>query len=148
MGFYTAIAAIYGAICYTFVRFCAFLLLLATRWSLQLGVFTESSTTNVNKVTAIWPQPSFMNLLQLPALGEAQWPHLVAAVLVYLSSLVIVALVGAFVISFYFSANTIIYSLMRSKVDNTAIDDIYTEYTQGTEPTTSKPAFEESTNND
>jgi len=148
MGFYTAIAAIYGAICYTFVRFCVFLLLLATRWSLQLGVFTESSTTNVDKVTAIWPQPSFVNLLQLPALGEAHWPHLVATVLVYLSSLVIVALVGAFVISFYFSANTIIYSLMRSKVDNTALDDIYTEYVQATEPTPSKPKSEESTNND
>lgn len=148
MGFYTAIAAIYGAICYTFVRFCAFLLLLATRWSLQLGVFTESSTTNVDKVTAIWPQPSFINLLQLPALGEAHWPHLVAAVLVYLSSLVIVALVGAFVISFYFSANTIIYSLMRSKVDNTTLDDIYTEYVQATEPTPSEPESEESTNND
>jgi len=148
MGFYTAIAAIYGAICYTFVRFCVFLLLLATRWSLQLGIFTESSTTNVDKVTAIWPQPSFINLLQLPALGEAHWPHLVAAVLVYLSSLVIVALVGAFVISFYFSANTIIYSLMRSKVDNTALDDIYTEYVQATEPTPSEPESEESTNND
>jgi len=147
MGFYTTLAAIYGAICYTFVRFCVFLLLLATRWFLQLGVFTDSST-NVDKVTAIWPQPSFMNLLQMPALAEANWSHSAAAVLVYLSSLVIVALVGAFVISFYFSANTIIYSLMRSKVDNTALDDIYTDYTQAAEPTASEPESEESTNND
>ncbi len=147
MGFYTTLAAIYGAICYTFVRFCVFLLLLATRWFLQLGVFTDSST-NVDKVTAIWPQPSFMNLLQMPALAEANWSHSAAAVLVYLSSLVIVALVGAFVISFYFSANTIIYSLMRSKVDNTALDDIYTDYAQAAEPTASEPESEESTNND
>lgn len=147
MGFYTTLAAIYGAICYTFVRFCVFLLLLATRWFLQLGVFTDSST-NVDKVTAIWPQPSFMNLLQMPALAEANWSHSAAAVLVYLSSLVIVALVGAFVISFYFSANTIIYSLMRSKVDNTTLDDIYTDYAQAAEPTASEPESEESTNND
>jgi hypothetical protein len=142
MGFYTAIAAVYGAICYTFVRFCAFLLLVVTHWFLQLGVFTNSST-NVNKVTAIWPQPTFMNLVQLPPLAEAHWPLLVAAVLVYLFSLVVVALVGAFVISFYFSANTIIYSLMRNKVDNTTFDDIYTDYaTKTAEPTTVKAASE------
>jgi hypothetical protein len=129
------------------VRFCVFLLLLATRWFLQLGVFTDSST-NVDKVTAIWPQPSFMNLLQLPALAEANWSHSIAAVLVYLSSLAIVALVGAFVISFYFSANTIIYSIMRSRVDNTALDDIYTDYAQAVEPTTSEPAPKGSTNHD
>jgi hypothetical protein len=37
-----------------------------------------------------------------------------------------VGLLVSFVISFYFSANTIIYALMRNKVDNTALDDIYT----------------------
>jgi hypothetical protein len=145
MGFYTAIAAVYGAICYTFARFCVFLLLVATRWFLQLGVFTGSST-NVDKVTAIWPQPTFTNLIQLPPLAETNWSLLVAAVLVYLFSLVIVALVGALVISFYFSANTIIYSLMRNKVDNTAIDDIYTDYTKAAEPTITEPASEKSTN--
>ncbi|MCJ7729527.1 MAG: hypothetical protein MUO27_06595 [Sedimentisphaerales bacterium] len=147
MGFYAAIAAVYGAICYTFVRFCVFLLLVMTRWFLQLGVFTDSST-NVDKVTALWPQISFMNLLQLPSLAGASRLLLVAAVLVYLSSLVVVALVGAFVISFYFSANTIIYSLMRSKIDNTAIDDIYTDYTKAPEPTAGKTASEELTNSD
>jgi hypothetical protein len=147
MGFYTAIAAVYGAICYTFVRFCVFLLLVVTRWFLQLGVFTNSST-NVDKVTALWPQPSFMNLLQFPPLTGANWPLWVAAVLVYLSSLVVVVLVGAFIISFYFSANTIIYSLMRSKVDSTAIDDIYIDYAKAAEPTTDKTASEKLTNSD
>ncbi len=147
MGFYTAVAAVYGAICYTFVRFCVFLLLVVTRWFLQLGVFTDSST-NVDKVTALWPQPAFMNLLQLPPLAEAGWLYWVSAGLIYLSSLVVVVLVGAFVISFYFSANTIIYSLMRSRVDNTTIDDIYTDYAKTPEPTTSKTAPEEPTNSD
>jgi hypothetical protein len=148
MGFYTVVAAVYGAICYTFVRFCVFLLLVATRWFLQLGIFTNSGT-NVDKITAIWPQPTFMSLLRLPPLAGAHWSFLIAAVLVYLFSLIVVALVGAFVISFYFSANTIIYSLMRSKVDNTALDDIYTDYAVTTaEPTTTKAASEESTNSD
>jgi hypothetical protein len=33
----------------------------------------------------------------------------------------------SFVISFYFSANTIIYGLMRKRVDRTALDEIYTD---------------------
>jgi hypothetical protein len=37
------------------------------------------------------------------------------------------AIVGAFLISFYFSANTIIYYLMRREVDATELDDVYLE---------------------
>jgi hypothetical protein len=32
----------------------------------------------------------------------------------------------SFVISFYFSANTVIYALMRHRVDGTPLDEVYT----------------------
>jgi hypothetical protein len=38
-----------------------------------------------------------------------------------------IGLLGAFAISFYFSANTIIYYLMRREVDATELDDVYLE---------------------
>src|SRR3989440_5840949 len=38
-----------------------------------------------------------------------------------------IGLLGAFAISFYFSANTIIYFLMRHEVDATELDDVYLE---------------------
>ena len=136
MGFYTAIAAVYGAICYMFVRFFAFLLLRATYWFLQVGVLGGNS-----KLTAIWQQPSFRSLrgsLVLPGGTES-----VAAFLVYLCLLVVVGLVVSFVISFYFSANTIIYSLMRNRVDNTSLEDIYTEEAKA-EPTTTESGSEQS----
>ena len=42
----------------------------------------------------------------------------------------------SFIISFYFSANTIIYSLMRKTVDNTAFEDIYMQFDEAeVEPT-------------
>jgi len=51
--------------------------------------------------------------------------------------LVVIGLLVAFVISFYFSANTIIYSLMRNRVDNTALEDIHIHYDDAkTEPIT------------
>ena len=39
----------------------------------------------------------------------------------------VIAILGAFAISFYFSANTIIYYLMRQEADTTAMDDVYLE---------------------
>lgn len=124
MVFYTTIAAVYGAICYTFVRFFTFLLLCVTHRTLQLGVWVENSK-EVDKLTAIWPKPEFMNLLGSSGLATTNWTESLAAFLVHLFLLGVVGLVVSFIISFYFSANTIIYSLMRNKVDNTALEDIY-----------------------
>lgn len=125
MGFYTAIAAVYGAICYIFVRLFTFLLLWVTRWFLQFGVWVNSSK-GVNKLTAIWPEPSFMGLRGAPSWPFRNWSESLAYFLVYLVLLLVVGLLVSFVISFYFSANTIIYALMRNRVDNTALEDIYT----------------------
>lgn len=119
MGFYTAIAAVYGALCYTFVRFFAFLLLWVTHRSLQLGVWGN------DKLTAIWAEPHLSDLLVTPDWGALNWPQSIAAFLIYLFSWAIVGLLVAFIISFYFCANSIIYSLMRNKVDNTALEDVY-----------------------
>jgi len=70
-------------------------------------------------------------------LAIANWSQSIAAFLIYLLLLVVVGLVVSFVISFYFSANTIIYSLMRNRVDNTVLEDIYTPAEDiETEPTT------------
>jgi len=144
MGFYTAIAGVYGAICYIFVRFFAFLLLLVTHLFLRFGVWVENSK-EVNKLTAIWPEPNFMNLSGSSGLAAANWSQSAAAFLVHLFLLVVVGLVASFLISFYFSANTIIYSLMRNRVDNTALEDIYTHSNDvKVEPTTTESKPKES----
>ena len=122
MGFYTAIASVYGAICYMFIRFFAFVLLLVTHRFLQLSIWDNNS-----KLTAIWPGPCFANLLGSPA-TPANWAQSFAAFLIYLCLLVVIGLLVSFIVSFYFSANTIIYSLMRNKVDKTALDDVYSPH--------------------
>jgi len=124
MVFYSAVSAVYGAICYLFVRLFAFLLLLVTRSILSLGVWTENSN-GVNKLTAIWPEPRFMDLLGTSGPAATSGTESVAAFLVQLFLCLVVGLVVSVIITFYFSANTIIYSLMRNKVDNTALEDIY-----------------------
>jgi len=145
MGFYTAIAAVYGAICYWFVRLFVFLLLSATHLFLQLGVRVNDSSKEVNKLAAIWPVPKFMDLLGSPVLTPANWSERFAAHLIYLFLLVVIGLVISFIVSFYFSANTIIYSLMRNRVDNTALDDICTPFGDvRAEPTTTESKFDDS----
>jgi hypothetical protein len=128
MGFYTAVAAVYGSICYTFVRFFAFLSLWITHWFLQIILWTGNSSGDVNKLVAIWPKPEISTLLASSKPLATNWTESVAVFLVHLCVLVVVGLVVSFIISFYFSANTIIYSLMRSKVDNTAREEIYMNF--------------------
>lgn len=128
MAFYSVIAAVYGAVCYVVVRFFAFLMLWVTHWFLRLGIWTDSSTEGVNKLTAIWPKPKLMDLLGSSEIVPVGWAELWASRLVYLFVLVVIGLMVSFIISFYFSANTVIYSLMRNRVDNTALDDVCTHF--------------------
>jgi hypothetical protein len=126
MAFYTAVALIYGAICYIFVRFFAFLLLLITHLFLEIGIFADSSSKDVDKLSALWPESNFGILLGPISFANANVTESIAIVIIYIWLLIVVGLVISFVISFYFSANTIIYSLMRQRVDGTNFDDIYT----------------------
>lgn len=122
LGFYTGLAAVYGAICYMFVRFFAFLLLLIAHFALGLGLFGSSS----DKLDAVWPTPQFSNLsgINLEAMSGTMW---FSAIIIYVFVLIILGLIVAFIYSFYFSASTIIYALLRRKVDSTPLDEICTE---------------------
>jgi len=121
MGFYTVTAAVYGAICYAFVRFFSYLLLQITYFFLQLGFLRHNE-----KLEALWPQPNFADFLGSTAASPANWSTSAGAFLIHMWVLCVVGLMVSFVISFYFSANTIIYGLMRNRVDRTALDEIYT----------------------
>jgi len=126
MVFYTAAAVVYGAICYIFVRLFAALLLRAAYVALRLGVWLDSTRGLPDKIMAIWPEPGFAQLDAYSAAAGSR-SESAAAFLVYMSTLIIVGLVVSFIISFYFSANTIVYALMRNKVDDTPLEEIYTE---------------------
>jgi len=122
MCFYTLIAAVHGAVCYVCVRLFAFLLLSVTQFVFS---FAFSLGGDPDKLEAIWAKPEFMNLLGSSSAAPAGSIEYVAASIIYLFLWVVAGLVVSVVITYYFSANTIIYSLMRNKVDNAALDDIY-----------------------
>ncbi len=144
LSFYTIIAAVYGAVCYVFVRFFAFLLLWTTYRFLEMGFVGQNE-----RLHAIWPEPTFVSFLGPAGTTPDTWYIWLAALLIRIWVLGIIALMVSFVISFYFSANTIIYALMRHHVDGTPVEEVHTSpgeaaaaalsFESGPEATASQP---------
>ena len=127
MFFYTAIAAAFGTISYLFVRLFAFGLLITTYILIDFGIFNQPEVPG--KLARIWAKPDFFNLVGQNA-DPAGPTESIAAFIIYITVLLVVGLVVAFVISFYFCSSTIVYALMRRKVDNIDMSRVYTPLEQ------------------
>ena len=128
-GFYSLIAAAYGGICYLFVRLFVFIMLASVR--VVAGVSTNwdgsSYFSERGKLDAMWPMPSW-SVLQKPV----DWINLngsesLGAFLIWILVALVVGMLLAFVISFFFSANTVIYYLLRKSVDGIDLEDVFVE---------------------
>jgi hypothetical protein len=127
LAFYTIVSVIYGALTYLFVRLFIYLMLVLAHKFVGAGMFLSADST-APLWSTMWPSPTtaarlsydidFLSLDVGPTIGA-----LLVSFWVYL----VIAVLGAFVISFYFSSNTIIYYLMRREVDATEMDDVYLE---------------------
>src|SRR4029079_6119641 len=85
----------------------------------------DGNRVPIDQWDVMWPQSSgFTYDVDWSILGAGQNA---GAGLVMFWVYLTTALAGAFAISFYFSANTIIYYLMRREVDATELDDVYLE---------------------
>lgn len=133
-GFYCLAAAVYGMIVYYFIRIVVFGTLWTSYKFLQLGFLRDNE-----KLNKIWPQPTFVNLVgqdwsQVARnMSATEW---VAQYLIYICCLAVLALLVAYCLSFYFTANTVIYALLRKLVDGTEISKVETERPQ---PATMQP---------
>lgn len=127
MGFYSLISLVYGVLCYLFVRFFAFLVLKVTHIAVDLGVRVDGSSGLVSRFKTMWPGPTVGDLHGGYDWGAAAGIERFGAVVIAFWVYIVIGFVAAFVVSFFFSANTIIYGLLRKKVDATDIDDVYVE---------------------
>jgi hypothetical protein len=120
---YTLLALIYGAITYLFMRYVIWLVLILTHyfvgWWLG-GAASERWQSIVWPTPALSPLPYHLNFTMMDNIGDKTGAGLIAF-WVYL----VISMLGAYAISFYFSASTIIYVLLRAKVDATELEDIY-----------------------
>lgn len=149
MAFYTLVAVVYGALTFLFVRFFVWMTLLLAHTFVGWA-FYRTAENGRDLFSTMWPRPEMWNLpydVNFLALGTGGD---IGASLILFWVYVAISILGAFAISFYFSANTIIYYLMRKDVDATELDDVYVEQvdeefteTPSTEPaaaTTAAPA--------
>ena len=130
MLFYTVVALAYGAATYIFVRLFIWLTLVLTHHFVGMGLFTAADNTS-GLLSAMWPNPisggrlSYSPDYQALAAGPA-----IGAFFMNCWVMLFVSFLGAFAISLYFSANTIVYYLMRNEVDSTEMDDVYLEQSE------------------
>jgi hypothetical protein len=128
MLFYTLVAIAYGALTYVFVRFFIWLMLALTHFFVSWWFTKEGKVMPV--YLDIWPGPGvspFSTLTYSPDYEHLKWSEDFAAGMISLWVYLVIGLLGAYAISFYFSANTIIYYLMRREVDATELEDVYVE---------------------
>jgi len=126
MAFYSLVALVYGALTYVFVRAFVYVTLVLTRTFAGAWVFVDANNTD-NAWSHMWPIPHFWHLpydLDTTVLGSGQALGAgIMSIWIYLT----IGLAGAFLLSLFISANTIIYYLMRREVDATELDDVYLE---------------------
>jgi hypothetical protein len=130
---YGAVASVYGMITYLFVRLFAFLALSATHRFVQLGFWEELFThgdamgSQADYLDVLWHRPTFWDL------GTFNWHFagdgfdtIVGAIL-SIWVVLVVAAVMAYALTYFASASTCIYYILRRRVDATDLDDVYVE---------------------
>ena len=127
LALYTAVSVVYGSACYLFVRLFIYLVLRLTHTFVDLGLFTHADST-APLLSALWPNPATAGRLSygVDALSLTV-PQEIGAALIWFWVHLAIAVLGAFAICFYFSANTIIYYLLRQDVDATDLNEVYVD---------------------
>jgi hypothetical protein len=131
---YSVIAIVIGAVCWLVLNWFVHMALALTRAIVGYGTTWfgwwmrgEGEAAN-RKLDVLWP----VNGLSGPVWVSPDWSNLawyeyVSAAMIALYVLLTVALLWSFLCTFYFSASTIIYFLLRRDVDLIDLEDVYTE---------------------
>jgi hypothetical protein len=125
---YTGAMLVYGAITYLFFGLIIFAALAITHGAVGLWVGGGSDVAgNLSRFDAMLPPPQFGQLLppMQATADRTSGSASVAAWIVMVWARLLVALLPAFAVSYYYSAHTWIYLLLRRAADGTEFDDLY-----------------------
>ena len=114
MLFYTAVSVAYGALTFLFLRLFIFIMLSLVHY-FETWFLAKHGDGAYGHWQSMWPAPEMFRLpydIDYSSLTPGQ--KIGAGILSFWIYLTI-SMLGAFAISFYFSANTIIYYLMRQR---------------------------------
>jgi hypothetical protein len=131
MLYYLIVQTFLGTFFYLVMRGLLFAVLWVTYHSIRLGIYQPQS--GPSKLERIWAEPSLFYLLSAPA-DPLSWSERIASMLIGILMLGITTLIAAMVVSYVFSGLTIIYALMRKKVDKTPIRKVWVHLTFNSNP--------------
>jgi hypothetical protein len=127
--FYSLFSAAYGCLTFVFVKFLTFLTLFITHKGIAVfwTAFTLGKGEGENKIIRLWAEPTLANPWRVMGGAEQFGAEGAAQPLFEFWIWIVMALLAAFLISFFFTSQTIIYFLMRKVVDATDIEEVYME---------------------
>jgi hypothetical protein len=134
---YAVIAIVFASICWVFANLFTFFMLAVTRATVAFGTSPFGWWSRggegqaISKMELLWPFRG-PNALYAPPDWKGLAPfEYVSAFFIAVYVLIVVGLIWSFLASFYFSASTVIYCLLRRDVDGTDLEDVYIEEEEG-----------------
>jgi hypothetical protein len=117
-------------LCFLFVKLFVFVMLWLT-WQVMGalvwgGPAAAGVPGDIDKIGAMWNQPTLDNLHSFNW-GLLQGWEIVGAIGLTIWVGIVISLLAAFVLSYVYSSQTLIYLLLRKRVDATDLDDVYIE---------------------
>jgi hypothetical protein len=138
--FYTGVLLLYGGIAFVIGRLVLILMLkFAHKFTgLGMNLISSAELTAGGKLNAMWSLPAWADLSLLPSTSDTPFwgtfvngpldaTERVGALLIAVWVHILVTLLGAFVVSYFFCGSTQMYFLLRRDVDATDFEEVYYE---------------------
>lgn len=116
--FYIAVAKIYGAICIAFVWLFGYFMIIASLWA--GGIFMGAKLGHILS-------PLNLGLIKGTSAASGPVTYDIAGFILFVWLAIIIGFILAYAVSYYYSAATIIYLLLRKKVDDIDMKEVYEE---------------------
>ncbi|MFQ5591164.1 MAG: hypothetical protein ACE5HE_08385 [Phycisphaerae bacterium] len=128
--FYAFITLVYGGICWVFVNVFTLLALGIVRAIVSFGTSpfgwwqrgTEGNATS--KMELLWPRCGHGAWYSWPAWDQLTWYEHYSGFVIGLCVLLVVALMWAFLATFYYCSSTVVYFLLRRDIDKTELTEV------------------------
>jgi hypothetical protein len=122
--FYAVFSVVYGCATFILVKFLTFLTLRTTHEA--VSTFSWGAGGAEDKLLRLWQVPTLANPWPVAGL-EQFWSEVSATYVFAIWVWVVLGVMVAFLASFFFCSQTIIYFLLRKSVDATDIEEVYME---------------------
>jgi len=124
MVYYVLVSGVLGTLFYLVLRLLIFLALRLTYSLLLVGM---TIVKQAPKLERIWPEPTLLSFLNTSS-SPAVWTESASSVVIYLFMLGVVGILLSYIVSYFFSSATVIYALMRKKIDKMEIEQIFVHF--------------------